>query len=292
MIQSENDEKSKSENPKSPGRREWLLRVGETALLIGVSSALGETKPEESSAASSHAGSILPPGLYEPSYDHLTHALSSHARFLSIPAGSTTDYVRPRRGAFQPEFLAPQEFQIVGRVVELIIGEGATPSRTAATPGTAPPFESAVRPNDIADEVAEWIDLRLSQAPAIREAAQRLAPDHRALSAAWHGSRQVEKLQTDNPEKTCRDGLRWLEERSQQRYQKSFLNMDQGQQLELLRMISDDRPDISQENAGSHFFVWIKGEIIRGYYTSQAGLEELNYGGNAFYAEPPGCEQT
>jgi hypothetical protein len=86
--------------------------------------------------------------------------------------------------------------------------------------------------------------------------------------------------------------LRWLEEQSQRRYHTSFLSIDPGQQLELLRVISDHRPDKSQESAGTRFFVWIKGETIRGYYTSQTGLKELDYRGNAFYAEPPGCERT
>jgi len=110
------------------------------------------------------------------------------------------------------------------------------------------------------------------------------------LAAAYYGSREVEELETDDAQKTCRDGLRWLEEQSQERHQMSFLSMVPDQQLELLRVISDDRPAKSQENAGTRFFVWIKGETTRGYYTSQAGLKELDYRGNAFYAERPGCE--
>jgi hypothetical protein len=118
-----------------------------------------------------------------------------------------------------------------------------------------------------------------------------LAPEHRALAAAFHqGSHRVEKLETDGAETTCREGLRWLEEQAQRRHQRTFLSLDRGQQLELLRLMSDDRTDKSQENAGTRFFVWIKGETIRGYYTSAAGLKELNYRGNTFYAEPPGCE--
>jgi hypothetical protein len=287
-----NDPKSKIEKPKSPDRREWLLRLGETAFLMGFSGALGEAKPQASTAAASpHADVVLPPGLYEPSNDHLSHALSSDERFHHVPPGSATDYVRPRsRGPFQPAFLTPQEFQVVRRVVELIIGDGAmsgTASRSRADPIDV---GSASRSGQVADEVAEWIDLRLSQVPAIREAAGQLAPDHRALAAAFYGSNRVEEPEADDSQKTCRGGLRWLEQQSQQRHQEPFLSIDQGQQLELLKVISDERSDESQENAGVRFFVWIKGETIRGYYTSQTGLKELDYRGNAFYAECPGCE--
>ena len=291
MKHGNKDPKSPVENPPSPGRREWLLRLGETAFLVGVSEALGEAKPQPAPAATAPPATALPPGLYEPSSDHMSHALTSDARFHAIPAGTETDYVRPHRGPFQPEFLTPQEFQIVRRIVELMIGEGAELSPTAATPNAAPGRGSSPGSDDVADEVAEWFDLRLAQAPAIREAARRLAPEHRALAAAfYHGSRRVEKLETDGAETTCREGLRWLEEQAQQRHQKSFLSMDHGQQLELLGLMSDDRTDKSQENAGTRFFVWIKGETIRAYYTSAAGLKELNYRGNTFYAEPPGCE--
>jgi len=293
MAEDESNRKSKIENPKSPGRREWLLRLGETAFLMGFSGTWGEAKPEAlTGQVSLPTGAELPPGLYEPSNDHLSHALSSDARFHSIPAGSVTDYVRPRTGPFQPQILTSQELQTVRRLIELIIGDGAALSgaATAGSAGPASQAEAAVR-SDTVDEVAEWIDLRLSQAPAVRTAAERLAPDHRALAAAYYGSDRFEELETHDVQKTCRDGLRWLEEQSEQRHEKSFLRMDQDQQLELLRVISDDRSDKSQENAGTRFFVWLKGETIRGYYTSQAGLRELDYRGNAFYAEPPGCEK-
>ncbi len=284
--------KSKIQNPKSPSRREWLLRLGEAAVLMGFGGVVGEARLDASAAAAvSPAGSALPPGLHEPSNDHLSHALSSDTRFHPIPAGSETNYVRPPNGPFQPEFLTPQEFKTIRRLVELVIGHAA-PSGT----GSADPvFGSAVRSDrpsatSAVDEVAAWIDLRLSRAAAVREAAQRLAPDYRALAVAYFGPREVEELETADAQKTTRDGLRWLEEESQRRYQKSFVGLDERQQLELLGLISDDRPDKSEESAGTRFFHWIKGEIIRGYYTSSPGLKELDYRGNSFYPEPPGCE--
>jgi hypothetical protein len=291
MGQGEDNRESKIENPKLLGRREWLLRLGETAVLMGLGGAAEEAKLGASPPASS-ADAALPPGLYEPSNDHLSHAFSSDTRFHSIPAGTETDYLRTPSVPFQPEFLSPQEFEIVRRIVELVIAPAAVPSGTGSAD---PALGSAVRGDlsrdtSVVNEVAQWIDLRLSRAALVREAAQRLASDHRALAVVYFGLPGVEELETADPQTTSRDGLRWLEQESQRRYQKLFVGLGDSERRELLRAISDDRPDASQENAGTRLFHWIKGEIIRGYYTSQLGLQELNYRGNAFYAEPPGCE--
>jgi hypothetical protein len=309
MGPDENNARSKI-HPKSPGRREWLLRLGETAVLMGLGGAVGDAEldvcPGESSSAADLA---LPPGLYEPSNDHLSHALSNDTRFHPVPAGTETDYLRPTSGLFQPVFLSSHEFQTVRRIVELVIAPGAAAPGTAAadrraepagacpdkTGGAAvrsdPASRDASAADEVVDEVAQWIDLRLSRAAAVREAAQRLAPDHRALAVACFGPRSAGELETADPQKTSREGLRWLEEESRRRYQKSFVGLGDGEQRELLRAISDDRPNPSLESAGTRLFHWIKGEVIHGYYTSQPGLQELDYRGNAFYPEPPGCEE-
>jgi hypothetical protein len=38
------------------------------------------------------------------------------------------------------------------------------------------------------------------------------------------------------------------------------------------------------------FFEITRAQAVRGYYTSAAGLEELDYKGNAYYGDSPGCE--
>ncbi|MFL6350814.1 MAG: hypothetical protein ACJ74Z_03055, partial [Bryobacteraceae bacterium] len=60
-------------------RRFWLLGIGETALGLGFARAWG-----------ADAGQLvsLPPGLYQPTTDHLGHALESAGRFHPIPSGS------------------------------------------------------------------------------------------------------------------------------------------------------------------------------------------------------------
>jgi len=282
-------------------RRQWLLKLGEAAVLLGFSGTTGEPGPGEGGlrAASNlalasepasaggfdaQAAAGLPPGLYEPSSDHLGHALSSDSLFHPIPPGGETDYVRPRTGPFEPQFFSPPEFQTVKRIVELMLGEAHERSSTAATGKDA-------KDGDISAAVAEWIDLRVASAVAVRQAARRLKPDHRALAIAYHGSAApIEKLENFDPQSISATGLEWLAEQSERRHGKAFLDLSEEQQVEVLKEISDDRPDTTKENPGTRFFKLIKAEAIRGFYTSRAGLMELDYKGNAFYPESPGCQ--
>jgi len=281
------DGESKSNDPEGGEltRREWLLKLGEAALLLGFSGTTGEaglSPASDLALASGPAG--LPPGLYEPSGDHLSHALSNDSLFHPIPPGGETDYARPWTGPFEPQFFSPPEFQTVKRIVALMLGEAHERSSTAAA-GNGGSDE------EISAVVAEWIDLRVASAVAVRHSAGRLEPDHRALAIAYHGSAApVENLENFDPESISAAGLEWLAEQSERRHGKALLDLTEEQQIGILKEISDDRPDTTTENAGARFFKLIKGEAIRGFYTARAGLMELDYKGNAFYAESPGCQ--
>ena len=43
------------------------------------------------------------------------------------------------------------------------------------------------------------------------------------------------------------------------------------------------------QDAVGTFLSFLKERAVEGYYTSPEGLRELNYKGNSFYAESPGC---
>jgi hypothetical protein len=47
---------------------------------------------------------------------------------------------------------------------------------------------------------------------------------------------------------------------------------------------------VELERAKDPFLIWMRSRTLDGFYTSQQGLEELDYKGNAFYAESPGCD--
>jgi hypothetical protein len=222
----------------------------------------------------------LPPGLYVASNDHLSHALTSDAQFHPSPPGTETDYARPAAVPFEAQFFSKDEFEVVRRIVELVLGETAEKS----TPGAQGDGGSSV-----SSEVAEWIDLAVFSAGPAREAARRLAPEHRALAIAYYGSMAVEEIENSDQEKTYRAGIKWLTEESERRFGKGFLALTVEQQTELLKSASDDRPEKDLGNAGTRFFHLIKREVVRGFYTSRAGLNELGYKGNTFYAESPGC---
>jgi hypothetical protein len=257
-------------------RREWLLSLGSAVVLSGFRGV-----PAEAAREGLASGAPLPPGLYQPSLDHLTHALSSEGRFVSAPPNAETEYVRPRSGPFIPQALAPNDFAVVRRLVEIILGEDLqTPSEKPDSGASA----------SLYDEVAEWIDLVISSAPAVRTLARNLPADQRALALAFFGSEDaVLHLETFEPERICRDGLAWLGEESQRRFAKGFLDVAGSGQAELVQAISDVRPDRSTTHVGTRLFDFLKEETVRGFYTSREGLKELDYKGNSFYGESPGC---
>jgi hypothetical protein len=278
MAFSMDEEKDKIGKDK-PGaaftRREWLISLGSAVVFSGIPVTPGQAGQQPEAIAA------LPPGLYQPSFDHLAHALASEGRFVPAPADTETEYLRPRSGPFVPQGFAKEEFPVVRRLVEVIVGEDLKSA-----------LEPPVRGDlvNIYDEVAEWIDLVVASAPSIRTLAQNLPTDQRALAAAYFGSEEpVRNLETFEPERVCREGLAWLGEESQRRFAKSFHDAGPAAQLELIQAISDARTDPSLVHAGTRLFDFLKAESIRGFYTSRLGLKELGYQGNSFYAKPPGC---
>jgi Gluconate 2-dehydrogenase subunit 3 len=244
-----------SENGKL-NRRDWVLSIAEAAIAIGVA--------DRAAVASTPVG--LPPGLYEPSTDDLGHALMSAQPFRMIPPGCPTDYIRPSGAPFRPLFFSTQDFAVIRRITELLLGD-----------------------REIAQEVASWIDLRVASAAAVREAALHLDPLHRTLAVAYYGRAQVSESESADPPAICQAGLDWLKSAARRDYGDGFLTLDEGRQLALLGLISDEHTRDADANPGARMFTFLKREAIHGFYTSQAGLKELDFKGNAFYARSPGC---
>jgi Gluconate 2-dehydrogenase subunit 3 len=257
-------------------RRDWLLNFGSAVILSGFAGTPGESQQAEHTLTTG-----LPPGLYTPSIDHVTHALNQAGPFFPIPPGAETQFVRPRSGPFLPLAFSSEEFTVIRRLVELILGEDLT---------TAPAQQAAGAPETLYDEVAEWIDLVAFSGPGIRAAARNLTPEQRALAVAYFTSEEpVHELETFEPERICKEGLAWLQQEAESRSFRKFLDFPPATQSELLASVSDTRPDPGTSNAGTRLFAFLKAEAIRGYYTSRIGLKELNYRGNAFYGQSPGC---
>jgi len=261
-------------------RRQWLLRLGHTVVLTGFSGVAGELAADALTAqeAAGSPSEALTPGLYLPNNDHLTHALMSDDPFHPVPPGSETDYVRPRPGPFVPQFFSADQFAVVRRLVALFLGNAESSKDETAAKG-AP----------VADEVAEWIDLIVFNAESVRQAVRRLAPEHRIVADQYHGSEAMRELETADPQKIWHEGLEWLAQESQSRFGKSFLNLAESEQLDLLKAASDGRADKAAEDAGTRLFALLKTQTLDGFYTSRQGLTELDYKGNTYHAECPGC---
>jgi Gluconate 2-dehydrogenase subunit 3 len=261
-------------------RREWLLQLGEAAIVFGFSGSAAEVEAKAGAALSLLTPDLkaLPPGLYAPSSAHMAHALTADERYVKIPPGSETDYVRPPEGPFNPSFFNQGEFRTMHRLIELILG---------APPNAPAPGDEAARAETVG-EIAEWMDLVLSQAGAVREAARQLSPEHRALAAAYYGRDEVAKLEGSDPGRVCHKGLSWVAAKSKELHGKSFLELSQLQQTGLLELLDNEKPFQAGGNAG--FLAYLKAQTIRGFYTSRLGLKELGYKGNYFYVECPGCK--
>lgn len=267
---------AKADDPDSLSRREWFLQVGGAALAAGLPSLTGEAAASVLQGENSHLVEELPPGLYLPSGECLGRALESDGLFHAIPPGSETDYARPIVGMFKPSFFSEDEFRALRRLVEFILGLQK---------------DSTVSAEDEqkAEAVSRWIDLRVASAAGVREAARALSPEHRAVAIAYYGAGAVHRLETEAPEPICQEGFAWIERESQQKYGARFTELNEARQIDILNEMSDDRPEKDGENAGMRFFKFLKAEAIHGYYTSQAGLKELDDQGNRFHAESPSC---
>jgi gluconate 2-dehydrogenase subunit 3-like protein len=275
-IKEDQDKPQQPDSGKSLNRREWLLNFGGTVLLSGFTGVAPESEP----LSTARAGT-LPPGLYQPSIDHVTHALASDGPFFPGAAGAETEFVRPRSGPFVPDAFLPDEFREIRRLVQIIVGEGLPAVEGQPVSGAA---------SGIYDEVAEWIDLVVSTAPRLRRAAHNLTPEQRALAVAYFATEEpVRELERFEPEAVCKQGLLWLNEESERRFAHGFLGAGVSEQVELVASISDARADRSVNHAGTRLFDFLKAESVRGFYTSRAGLKELDYTGNAFYGHSPGC---
>jgi hypothetical protein len=203
----------------------------------------------------------------------MTHALESDGRFFSAAAGSETDFLRPPSRPFQPQYFSPPDFALVKRLVALFLGESDTNGEMAST----------------TVEICEWIDLEVYYSAAVREAALNLSPQHRALAIAYYGEQEVAALETRDPQKIWREGLEWISMESTRRWGEAFLEASPASQAEVLKSLSGRA---GENDAGTRLFALLKSQVARGFYTSQRGLKELDYKGNGFYAECPGCSRS
>ena len=101
--------------------------------------------------------------------------MSSDDEKWSPPSGTETDYVVHNSLPFQPQFFPVEEFRVVTRFVEILLGNANVTGLSQAT---------------------QWFDQWLYSAAGVRTAAQRLDPLHRLLAVAVNGEESVRDLET------------------------------------------------------------------------------------------------
>ena len=252
-------------------RRQWLLRFGELVTLAGISGLVPEFGvPLASQQGEDGVMTALPAGLYNASQDHLVHALSSGGKNWAPPLGSETEYVLPSSVPYQPLFFSIEEFSTVGRFIEILLG---TVDPTALS------------------QAAQWFDLWLFSAAGVRTAALHLDPLHRILAVAYYGEDSVCEQENSDPQPIARAGIRALHDLSIQAYGHDFLQLSEAEQVERVTSAGKSHPSTDPRTTDLRkFFDLAQAQAIRGYYTSAQGLKELDYRGNAYYGECPGCE--
>ncbi|HEX4170837.1 MAG TPA: gluconate 2-dehydrogenase subunit 3 family protein [Bryobacteraceae bacterium] len=239
-------------------RRDWVLSVGQAAAGMSIAWPL---------AGSTSSPAALPPGVYLPSRDDLGHALMSADKYHPIPPGCPTDYVRPSEGPYRPLSMSAAEFAFTCCLTRVLLGDVS---------------------QAISEDAAEWIGLCIASEAGVRRAEARVDPAYKALAAAYYGADHGSESPADAAQ-VFRNGLSWISQSAKSRYGGEFESLQPDEQVEILHSISDGRSDTSAKNPGTRLFAFLKTEVTKAFYTSRAGLDELQYKGNAFYAVSPGC---
>lgn len=86
-----------------------------------------------------------------------------------------------------------------------------------------------------------------------------------------------------------RTGLAWLNAFAFEKHGRDFFSLYPAQQEALLRKLAFKVEQSPTEEQGQEFFTLLRKYTVIGYYTSKAGLEELDYPGLKLYSASPAC---
>lgn len=102
----------------------------------------------------------------------------------------------------------------------------------------------------------------------------------------------IDSVVAQNPRQqpVFREGLAWLDAAATNLHGKKFLELSEGQQVEILTPLSEAADNGRLDEPGARFFGSMKNLTADGYYTSYAGLvQELGYQGNQALSSFEGC---
>lgn len=133
------------------------------------------------------------------------------------------------------------------------------------------------------------------QYQTLRALCQAIIPsDEHSAGAIEAGAPQfIDLLTSENKKYQIRlgGGLMWLDCTCSERFGSVFLDSSPQQQNEILGLLAyrangQNYPQLTQ---GIDFFSFLRDLTVDGFYTSAIGIRDLQYKGNKYLAEFPGC---
>ena len=129
----------------------------------------------------------------------------------------------------------------------------------------------------------------------VRVLADMIIPaDERSGSATDAGVPEfIDFMMVDRPQlqTPMRGGLAWIDAQCVRRYGKSFGQCSEAQRKALLDEIAYPERAEPELSHGAAFFDSFRDLVATGFWTSKAGIEDLQYMGNTFVQEWNGCPQ-
>jgi hypothetical protein len=117
------------------------------------------------------------------------------------------------------------------------------------------------------------------------------SPGARAAQVARYIDFRLSESFEDQPKTLWRDGLKLIEQLSQEMHGKSFLESSPEQRVALLIRISKN--EMKPVEAAELFFKELKSRTARAYYSSKIGIHnEMEYKGNTYLKEFVGYDAT
>ena len=105
-----------------------------------------------------------------------------------------------------------------------------------------------------------------------------------ARCAAW-----IDTISSENDQLTTiyRDGLKWLDATMKARGAADFVSAPPVDQMALLDVIAYRRNQTPELAPGIQFFSWVRRMTVDAFYTSEIGIKDIDYRGNAPMASYP-----
>jgi len=121
-----------------------------------------------------------------------------------------------------------------------------------------------------------------------------IPPDDHSGGAVEAGAPEfIDLLTSENKDYQLKlgGGLMWLDSACTDRYGKTYLDCSQEQQKQILDLIAyrkNATTDLSLSQ-GVEFFAFLRNLTADGFFTSEIGIKDLQYIGNTYLKDFPGC---